>query len=176
MKIQHSGKMILTAPGDREVRMVRDFDAPRELVWDAWTKPELLKRWLGVFAGNTMPVCEIDLRVGGRYRWVWRGAHCGADGGPGDMAMGGVYKELVHAVKIVSTEEWENPWFPGDSVNTLLFEDLGGGRTRCTNSVLYATKEARDLVLKTPMAEGVNAGYDQLDRVLAEVAPKARVA
>ena len=169
MKIKHSGKLVLTTPSDREIRMARDFNAPRELVWDAWTKPEIVQRWLGVFAGNTMPVCEIDLRVGGRFRWVWRGPMCGADGGPGDMKMGGVYKEIVHPTKLVCTEEWEQAWFPGDTLNTLVFEDLGGGRTRSTNTIVYATKEARDLVLKTPMAEGVNAGYDQLDRVLAEL-------
>lgn len=68
------GQLTVSTPSDREIRMTRVFDAPRELVYEAYTQPELLKRWLGVFGGWTMPVCEIDLTVGGRYRYVWRGA------------------------------------------------------------------------------------------------------
>ena len=82
-------KLQITTPSDRENAMTRVFDAPRNLVWDALTKPELLKRWLGVRGGWRLDVCEIDLKVGGKYRYVWRGAK-GAE-----MGMGGVYREIV---------------------------------------------------------------------------------
>jgi len=83
-----TGTLQVTTPSEREIAMSRVFDAPRSLVFDAWTKPELLKRWLGVRAGWSMAVCEVDLKVGGAYRWVWRGP----DGN--EMGMGGVYREV----------------------------------------------------------------------------------
>ena len=82
-------KLQVSTPSDRELAMTRVFDAPRSMVFDAWTKPELLKRWLGVFGGWTFAVCEVDLRVGGKYRFVWRGK----DGN--EMGMGGVYREIA---------------------------------------------------------------------------------
>ena len=83
------GKLELTTPSDREIVMTRVFDAPRRLVYDAVTKPELVRRWLGVFNEHTMSVCEIDLRVGGKYRYVWSTPNAP------DMGMGGVFRELV---------------------------------------------------------------------------------
>src|SRR5437762_11957406 len=92
--------------------MTRVFDAPRRLVFDAWTKPELLRRWLGVRAGWTMVVCEVDLKVGGAYGYVWRGP-------AGDMGMGGVFREAARPEGNARTEVFDDPWFAGRSVDTL---------------------------------------------------------
>lgn len=155
-----AGKLEITTPTDREIAMTRVFDAPRRLVFDAFTKPELVRRWLLGPSGWTMPVCDIDLRVGGRYRYVWRKA------GVPDMSMGGIYREIVPAERIVATELFDDPWYEGEAVDTTVFDEQGG-RTTVTTTVLYASKEVRDAVLKTPMEEGVAAGYDRLDEILA---------
>jgi uncharacterized protein YndB with AHSA1/START domain len=152
----------ITTPTDREIVMTRSFDAPRRLVYDAWTKPELLKRWLGVRNGWSFTVCEVDLRVGGRYRFVWRST----DGT--DMGMGGVYREIVAPERLVSTEAFEDPWYPGEAIDTLELTEADG-RTTVTTTVLYETKEIRDGVLASGMASGVGESYDQLDEVLASL-------
>ena len=94
--------------------MTRVFDAPRSLVFDAWTKPELLKRWLGVRGGWSMVVCEVDLKVGGTYRFVWRGPD------KAEMGMGGVYREIVPPERLVATESFDDPWYPGEAFRTSL--------------------------------------------------------
>ena len=161
------GKLQVTTPSDREIAMTRVFDAPRNLVFDAWTKPELLKRWLGVFGDWSFAVCEVDLRVGGKYRYVWRGK----DGK--EMGMGGVYREIVRPERLVSTEEFDDPWYPGDAQDTTVFVEKGG-KTTVTTTVRYASKEARDGVLKSPMESGVAQSYDKLAEVLAST-PTQRV-
>src|SRR5688500_11319441 len=95
---KHSGKLKVTTPSDREIALIRTFDAPRQMVFDAYTKPELVRRWLGVFGDWKMTVCEIDLRVGGKYRYVWEG-----DGSR--MGMGGVYREVTAPERLVNTEK-----------------------------------------------------------------------
>jgi uncharacterized protein YndB with AHSA1/START domain len=160
--VSKSGKLHVTTPSDREIAMTRAFDAPRPLVFDAWTKPELLKRWLGVFGGWTFAVCEVDLRVGGKYRYVWRGA----DGK--EMGMGGVFREIVRPERIVCTEKFDESWYPGDAVDTTVFVEKDGGTT-VTTTVLYASKDARDGVLKSPMEGGVAKSYDKLAEVLASM-------
>jgi uncharacterized protein YndB with AHSA1/START domain len=157
----------ITTPSDREIAMKRTFDAPRQLVFDALTKPELVKRWLGVRAGWTMPVCEIDLRVGGKYRYVWQREKDGSR-----MGMGGVYQEIVRPERIVNTEKFDEPWYPGDATGTAVLVEKAG-KTTLTTTVRYATKEARDGVLKSPMAIGVSEGYDQLDALLASISSGA---
>ena len=97
----------VTTPSDREIAMVRAFDAPREMVFEAWTTPALVKRWLLGPSGWSMPVCEIDLRIGGRYRFVWR-----RDSDGSEMAMGGVYRDLVAAALIVATSGSTSPGTP----------------------------------------------------------------
>src|SRR5690242_19263272 len=92
----------LTTSGDREIVMTRSFDAPRTLVFDAWTRPELLKRWLLGPPGWSMIVCDVDLKVGGAYRYVWRHDDKGTE-----MGMGGVYREIVAPERIVSTEKFD---------------------------------------------------------------------
>jgi uncharacterized protein YndB with AHSA1/START domain len=154
-----AGKLEVTTPSDREIALTRVFDAPRRLVYDAVTKPELVRRWLGVFGGHTMEVCEIDLRVGGRYRYVWRNA----DGST--MGMGGVYKEIVPLERIVNTEQFDQAWYPGEATGTLTLVEKDG-RTTMTTVVRYESKEARDGVLKSGMEGGVAASYDVLEGIL----------
>jgi uncharacterized protein YndB with AHSA1/START domain len=158
--MMNEGKLEITTPSDRDVAMTRVFDAPRRMVFDAFTKPELIKRWLGVRAGWTMPVCEVDLRVGGAYRYVWRGSK------GQDMGMGGVFREIVAPERIVATEKFDESWYPGEAVDTTVFVEKGG-RTTVTTTVRYESKDARDAVLKTPMATGVAESYDKLAELLA---------
>ncbi len=165
--VKNVGKLQISTPSDREIAMTRAFDAPRSMVFDAWTKPELLKRWLGVFGDWTFAVCEVDLKVGGKYRYVWRGK----DGK--EMGMGGVYREIVRPERIVCTERFDEPWYEGgDAIDTTTFVEKGG-KTTATTTVLYASKQVRDSVLKSPMETGVAKSYDALDSVLASMPAKA---
>ena len=158
--MKNPGKLQITTPSDRELAMIRSFDAPRSLVWDAWTKPELLKQWLGVRGGWTFAVCEVDLKVGGKYRYVWRGP-TGMD-----MGMGGVFQEVAKPKRLVATEKFDDAWYEGDAVDTTTFVE-SGGKTTVTTTVQYASKAVREAVLKTPMEKGVAESYDKLDEVLA---------
>jgi uncharacterized protein YndB with AHSA1/START domain len=157
----NTGNLKLTTRGDREIVMTRDFNAPRTLVFDAFTRPELLKQWLLGPPGWTMPVCEIDLRVGGAYRYVWRQTSDGRE-----MGMGGVYREISAPERVVATEKFDEAWYPGEAVGTLVLVEQGG-KTTVTQTVLYGSREARDAVLKSGMEKGVAASYDRLDEVLA---------
>lgn len=160
------GALQVTTPSDREIAMTRVFDAPRSMVFDAWTKPELLKRWLGVRNGWTLDVCDIDLRVGGKYRYVWRKGGRGGGGGGTEMGMHGVYREIVRPERIVCTEVFDDKWYEGEAVDTMeLIEE--NGKTKLITTVLYDSKKARDGVLQSPMATGVEESYDNLDELLA---------
>jgi uncharacterized protein YndB with AHSA1/START domain len=150
----------VTAAGDREIVLTRAFNAPRDLVFDAHTRPELVKRWLLGQPGWTMPVCEIDLRVGGCYRYVWRSQ----DGT--EMGMGGVFREIVRPERLVATERFDQPWYPGEALDTTVFVEERG-KTTVTLTVLYESREARDGVLKSPMEQGMAVGYDRLEDLLA---------
>lgn len=152
----------LDARGEREIVMTREFDAPRHLVYEALTTPALIRRWLGVMEGWSMAVCDVDLRVGGSFRYQWRG--------PGGVTLGmrGVYREIVPDQRIVSTEVFDESWYPGEAVGTVELVERSG-RTTLTTTVLYSSREARDAVLKSPMESGVAKGYDQLDAVLASL-------
>jgi uncharacterized protein YndB with AHSA1/START domain len=154
------GTLKITAHGDREIVMTRAFKAPRKLVFDAFTKPELVRRWLLGPEGWTMPVCEIDLRVGGNYRYVWRNAK------GTEMGMGGVYREIVVPERIVSTEQFDEAWYPGEAVGTIALVEQDG-KTTLTQTVRYDSREAREAVMKSPMESGVGAGYDRLEKLLA---------
>lgn len=157
----------ISTPSDREVAMSRMFDAPRHLVFKAYTTPELLKRWLGVHGGWVLAVCEIDLRVGGAYRYVWRRP------GVPEMGMGGVYREVVTPERIVATEKFDQSWYPGEAVGTVVLVEREGG-TAFTLTVRYDSKEARDAVLQSPMEQGVSAGFDKLAEVLATMPKEAK--
>ena len=155
-----TGKLAVAARGEREIVMTRVLNAPRNLVFDAFTKPELVRRWLLGPDGWSMPVCEIDLRVGGKYRYVWKNDKDGME-----MGMGGEFREIVVPERIVSTEKFDQAWYPGEAVGTLLLTDEAG-KTKVTQIVAYDTHEARDGVLKSPMESGVEAGYDRLEKML----------
>lgn len=158
----------VTTPSDREIAMTRVFDAPRTLVYDAHTRPELVRQWLLGPPGWTMPVCDMDVRVGGTYRWVWR-----RDTDGSTMGMGGVYREVVAPERVVATEKFDDAWYPGEGLNTLVLVEHGG-RTTLTQTMRYESREARDAVLKTGMQEGVTAGYARLDALLAAATQAAR--
>ena len=150
----------IAASGDREIIMTRVFDAPRDLVFDALTKPELVKRWLLGPPGWTMPVCQIDLKVGGTYRYVWRN-----DDGS-EMGMGGKYTEIVRPERIVHTELFDEAWYEGESRTTWVLSEKDG-RTTLTVTTRYGSTKTRDGVLESGMASGVAASYDRLDEVMA---------
>ena len=157
-----TGTLKVTTPSDRELTMTRVFDAPRALVFDAHTKPELVKRWLGAMPGWSWTECQIDLQVGGAYRYLWRGPN------GEQMGMRGVYREIARPERIVNTEVFDQAWYPGDAVDTLVLREQGG-KTTLTLTVLYDSKETRDNVLKGPAKEGVEMGYDILEKVLGSM-------
>jgi len=159
-------KLTVAANGERELVMRRTFDAPRQLVFDAFSKPELVRQWLLGPPGWSMPVCEIDFRVGGKYRYVWR-----HDRNGNEMGMGGVYREIVTPERIVNTETFDEPWYPGEAVGTLVLTEESG-KTKVTQTVLYASREARDGVLQSPMESGVAASYDRLENLLVTAGAK----
>jgi uncharacterized protein YndB with AHSA1/START domain len=148
---------------EREIIMTREFDAPRELVFEALTKPEFVQQWLLGPPGWTMPVCEIDLRVGGAYRYVWRNE----DGR--EMGMGGNYTEIVPPERFVHTERFDEAWYAGESLNTWALIERNG-RTLLTVTMRYETKATRDEVLDSGMETGVAVSYDRLDNIVANMA------
>ena len=158
--MRNTGNLKIAALSDREMVMTRVFDAPRDLVFDAYTKPDLVKRWLGVFGAWSMPVCEIDLRVGGSYRWEWHGPD------RAKMVVRGVYREIVAPERLVNTEKFDDAWYPGESLITTILAEQGG-KTTLTVTMRYESREARDAVLKSPMESGVTASYDNLAEMLA---------
>ena len=156
-----AGGTTFTTPTDREIVTTRTFDAPRRVVWEAWTSPEHLPHWMLGPPGWTMPVCEVDLRPGGSWHFVWRKA----DGA--EMAMRGVYREVVPPERLVSTESWGGDW--PETLNTLLLVEEDG-RTTMTLTVLYPSKEARDAALGTGMKEGMSQSFDRLAELLRTLA------
>jgi uncharacterized protein YndB with AHSA1/START domain len=156
------GTLKLTTRGDREIVLTRVFDAPRRLVFDAFTKPELLRQWLLGPPGWSMVVCELAQKVGDRYRYVWR--HESGN----EMGMGGVLREIVPPERIVATEKFDQSWYPGEAVGTIILVEQEG-KTTLTQTILYESREARDIVLKSPMESGMAVGYDRLAEVLASL-------
>ena len=149
----------LSLPSDREIQVTRNFDAPRQLVFDAFTKPDLVKRWLLGPPGWTMPVCEIDLKVGGRYRYVW------SKPGVKDMGMGGAFREVAPLERLVATEKFDESWYPGEALVTTVFLD-NGAITKVTIGILYQSKEARDTANRSGMEHGIAASYNRLEELL----------
>ncbi len=156
-----SAAMTLTLPSDREIVMIRVFNAPRHLVFEAWTKPEHVPHWMLGPERWTMPVCEIDLRPGGAWHFVWRRS----DGT--EMGMHGMYQEIVPPERLVNTESWGGDW--PETLNTLLLAEEDG-KTTITSRVLYPSKEARDAVLKKGMEEGTSESFDRLAEYLQTIA------
>ena len=162
------GTLKLTTPSDRELAMTRIFDAPRQLVFDAHTKPDLVRQWLLGPPGWSMPVCEMDVRVGGTYRWVWRHDTNGTE-----MGMGGLYREIVAPERLVTTERFDDAWYPGEALNTLVLIEKGG-RTTLTQTMRYESRDARDAVIQSNMEKGVAASYDRLADLLASTPARGR--
>ena len=148
-------------PSDNEIVVTRLVEAPREQVFDAWTKPDQVKRWMLGPDGYTMPVCEIDLRVGGTYRWVWRNPDRKQD-----MGVRGVYREIGAPDRLVCTEQFDDPWYKGEALSTVTFVEANG-KTTLTVTMRYESTEARDGVLASPMEGGVEQSYNKLAEILA---------
>jgi uncharacterized protein YndB with AHSA1/START domain len=146
--------------GDREVALTRVFDAPRRLVFDAHTKPELVRRWLLGPPGWTMPTCEVDLRVGGRIRYVWRGPNGET------MGMSGTFREVVPPDRLVHTELFDEDWQGGGVETTTVFVETAG-KTTVEMTMRFASAEAREAALATGMARGMGQSYDRLAEMLA---------
>lgn len=155
-------RLELSTEGDKSVVIVRRFDAPRELVFEAFTDSALIPRWMLGPEGWTMPECEVDLRPGGGYRHVWR-KH-----GVPDMELQGAFDEVQPPERLVARERFGDDWTQGETQVTTEFaaEEDGGTLVRIT--VEFASREARGAATRTGMAEGMEAGYARLDRLLAE--------
>lgn len=147
----------ITTPSDREIVMTRVFDAPRRLVFEAFTKPELLKRWLLGPPGWAMVVCEAAGKIGDHYRYEWRHA----DGR--SLGMSGVCREFVPPERVTNTELMDG--YPSESLVTMVLVEQAG-KTTLTTTVLYASREIRDAMLKSGMERGVAASYDRLAALL----------
>ena len=158
--MKNSDTLKVTASGDREIVVTRLFDAPRGLVFDALTTPELIRRWLLGPGGWTMTVCTVDLRVGGAYRYVLRSDRDGRE-----LGWGGTYREIMRPERIVLTERFDQEFYPGEAViKTVLTEK--GGKTNFTTTIRYESWTARDRVLSSGMERGAAASYDKLEQVL----------
>lgn len=158
--MKNTGTLRVETPSDREITLTRVFDAPRRMVFDALTKPELLKRWFGPH-GWSLTSCTVDLRVGGKWRNVLRGP----DGR--DMGMSGEYREIAPPDRLVSTESFDD--YPGESINTISLSEQNG-KTTFTCSILYISKEIRDAVILSGMEHGAAESYDRLAEILAATA------
>jgi uncharacterized protein YndB with AHSA1/START domain len=160
----------VTLPSDREVRVVRTFNAPRKLVWDAHTKPELIQKWMFGYPGWTMTVCEMDVRVGGAYRWRWQNQE-----DKKEMGFFGEFREVDAPNRMVYLETYD----PGDvggampagepAVITTEFKESGGVTTLMT-TMLFASKEARDGAVSTGMTDGMEMSYARLDDMFSKAA------
>jgi uncharacterized protein YndB with AHSA1/START domain len=159
--VRNSGTLKVTTPSEREIAMTRVFDAPRRLVFEAWTRPELVKRWLWGPDEWRLAVCEMDLRAGGAVRFVWRHTGNGKD-----MGMGGVFREIMPPERLVFTEVWDEDWTGGETVVTIVFAEAEA-KTTMTQTVLYSSRAARDGALKTGMEHGAAVSYDRLAELLA---------
>jgi uncharacterized protein YndB with AHSA1/START domain len=154
-------KTSVTTPSDTEILMERTFDAPRELVWEVWTSPEHVPEWMLGPEGWTMPVCEVDLRPGGAWHFVWRKS----DGT--EMEMNGAYREVTPPERLVSTESWGGDW--PETINTVVLSEEDGATT-VSQTIVYPSKEARDAALQTGMSEGASISLDRLAERLRTLA------
>lgn len=153
--------LTITLPSDREIQITRSFAAPADLVFDCWTVPALIQRWLGP-ADWVFTHCEFDARVGGKWRFVTRGP----DGF--EMASGGEVLEITRPTWIKTTELYDMDWTGGETINTNRITEQNGVTTSVV-TILYASKEARDGARATPMAEGMEMGFKRLDELLADM-------
>jgi len=160
---KNSGTLKVTTPSDREVAVTRVFDAPRRLVFEAWTTPELMKRWLYGPDEWRLAVCEFELRVGGKVRFEWR------DREGKSMGLSGVCREVVAPERLAFTEVWDEDWTGGETLVTIVFTE-DAGKTTMTQTVRYSSQAARDGALKTGMERGMAMSYDRLAVLLTSLA------
>jgi uncharacterized protein YndB with AHSA1/START domain len=160
-------KAKVTMPSDREVKVTRSFRAPRPLVYRAYTEPALMRRWLLGPPGWSMPVCEMDVRVGGRYRWQWR-----SDTDGSQFGFSGEFREVQAPSKLVHTEAYDpgtlaEPYPQNEALVTVTFTE-DGGLTTVTTLIDFGSKEARDAAMATGMTDGMEQSYQLLDGLLGE--------
>ena len=166
--VMHMEKAKVSLPSDREVSVSRAFNAERALVYEAYTTPELVSRWLLGPPGWTMPVCEMDVRVGGSFRWVWRSDEDGSEFG-----FHGEFREVDAPAKLRHTEAYDpgsvggNMGEAGEAMVTVTFTEANG-ITTLTTLIDYGSKEARDAAMSTGMTDGMEMSYQKLDALLAE--------
>ena len=153
--------LTIATPGDRQIVVTRSFDAPRDLVFLCYSKPELLRRWYGM-PDWTTHICEIDFRVGGK----WRLGQRSPDGY--ELASQGLYTAIVPPERIEQTEYYDDNWTQGGTVNVLTLAEHDGVTT-ATLTVTYTSPEARAAAAASPMAEGMEIGFRRLDAALAEL-------
>ena len=159
----------VSMPSDKEVLVMRSFTAPRTLVYRAYTEPALLRRWCGATPGWSMPVCEMDVRVGGSYRWRWRD-----DEGTAEFGFSGVFKKVEPGVRLVHTESYDAGTLgigmgDGESLLTVSFSETGGVTT-VTTLIEYGSKETRDAAVASGMTDGMEQNYQLLEEVLTSPA------
>ena len=151
-----SNQVNVVASGEKAILITRSFKAPRNLVFDAMSKPEMMKQWFHGPPGWTLTTCEMELRVGGTYRWVW------TNGKGHEMGMGGTVLEVDPPSRFKTTEKFDDAWYEGEAENTLVLTEENGV-TLMSLTVEYGSTKARDGVLAGPMASGMDASYDRLD-------------
>lgn len=158
-KRKKPSNITITTPGDREILISRTFAAPRERVFAAFTEPELIRRWMTGPAGWTMEVCDVDLRVGGTYRYVWRGPK------EAEIGMGGTFNRVEAPERLDTTELFDEDWTGGATQCSLVLTEKEG-KTLSEQRVVYSSAEARDQVMKSNMEAGLGASYDRLAAML----------
>src|SRR5688572_6343957 len=160
-------KAQVTLPSDREVKVTRSFRAPRALVYRAYTEPELVRRWLLGPPGWTMPICEMDVRVGGQYRWRWRSEDNG-----NEFGFSGTFREVQPPSRIVHTEAYDPGTVggphPGEPALVTVTFTEAGGVTTITSLIDFGSKEACDAAVATGMTDGMEQSYQLLDRLLED--------
>jgi uncharacterized protein YndB with AHSA1/START domain len=150
-----------TTPNDVEVVATRVFDAPRQVVWDVFTRAEHLPHWMTGPDGWTMPVCEVDFRVGGKWHFVWRRD----DERESEFGMTGEYLEIVPIERYANTENWGGDW--PEATSTYVFSDTPDGGTLTVCTARFASKEVRDRAIGTGMNDGWGTSYARLDAYLS---------
>jgi uncharacterized protein YndB with AHSA1/START domain len=164
-------KAQVTLPTDREVKVARSFRAPRTLVYRAYTEPELLRRWMLGPPGWSMPVCEMDVRVGGQYRWRWRN-----DQDRSEFGFTGTFRDVQAEARLVHSEIYDPGTVGGqmpaeEAIVTVTFAE-DGGVTTVTTVIEFGSKEARDGAIATGMTDGMERSYQLLDTLLGIEFPR----
>lgn len=156
------GPLTITTPTDTQIVITRQFDAPRHLVFACYTQPALIRRWLNGAEGWVMTECAFEARVGGKYRYVWQ-APSGYV-----MDMGGTVREIEPVERVITAETYEDDWTGGETIVRLVLEEANQ-QTTLVNTITYSSREARDVALATPMAQGMEYGFTKLDTLLIDL-------